>query len=294
MLRRTLAFLALVPALLFADKPEPRVLFLGDSITFGGGWVVNMESAIRAQKGMARATIVNLGLSSETASGLSEPGHAGGAFPRPDVHERLERAVRLFRPTLAFVCYGMNDGIYMPLDRVRFDAYRNGMIRLNQALVAARCRVVFITPSLFSVDDRAKDPLGYDAVLDAYAAWLVERRADGWTVADIRPRLREQVAGARALDPKFVYARDRIHPGEQGHRFMAKAAWETVAPALKWNPHVPFAEGEKLAVLRQEMTVLRDAWLRHVGHRRPGVPAGLPLEQAEERARGLLEDYLAK
>jgi lysophospholipase L1-like esterase len=293
MLRLTLALL-LLPVLLLADKEEPRVLFLGDSITFGGGWVVNMESAIRAQKGMARATVVNLGLSSETASGLSEPGHAGGAFPRPDVHERLERAIRLFRPTLAFVCYGMNDGIYMPLDRARFDAYRNGMVRLNQALVAARCRVVFITPPLFSPDDRSKDPLNYDGVLDAYAAWLVERRADGWTVVDIRPRLREQVAAARALNPKFVFAKDRIHPGDEGHRFMAKAAWEGVAPALKWNPHVPFAQGDRFELLRQEMTTLRDAWLRHVGHRRPGVPGGMPLDQAEPRAARLLQDYLAR
>ena len=64
-----------------ADKQEPRILFLGDSITYGGNWTVYVESAIRAQKGMARATIVNMGLSSETTSGLSEPGHAGGAFP---------------------------------------------------------------------------------------------------------------------------------------------------------------------------------------------------------------------
>jgi hypothetical protein len=75
---------------------------------------------------------------------------------------------------------------------------------------------------------------------------------------------------------------------------MAKAAWEGAAPALKWNPHVPFAQGEKLALLRQEMSVLRDAWLRHVGHKRPGVPGGLPLDQAEERAGRLLADYLAK
>jgi len=32
--------------------------------------------------------ILNLGLPSETVSGLSEPNHAGGAFPRPDLHER--------------------------------------------------------------------------------------------------------------------------------------------------------------------------------------------------------------
>ena len=38
-----------------------------------------------------RYDILDLGLSSETVSGLSEPGHAGGAFPRPCLKERLER-----------------------------------------------------------------------------------------------------------------------------------------------------------------------------------------------------------
>ncbi|MFM7398061.1 MAG: hypothetical protein ACKO4N_03710, partial [Verrucomicrobiota bacterium] len=63
---------------------------------------------------------------------------------------------------------------------------------------------------------------------------------------------------------------------------------------LKWNPHVPFAQGDRFELLRQEMTTLRDAWLRHVGHRRPGVPGGMPLDQAEPRAARLLQDYLAR
>src|SRR2546425_2764856 len=36
---------------------------------------------------------LNLGLPSETVSGLSEEGHAGGQFPRPDLLERLARVL---------------------------------------------------------------------------------------------------------------------------------------------------------------------------------------------------------
>jgi hypothetical protein len=104
--RLFLVLLLLFTARAAADKQEPRILFLGDSITYGGNWTVHVESAIRAQKGMARATIVNMGLSSETTSGLSEPGHAGGAFPRPDLHERLGRVLEQFKPTLVVACYG--------------------------------------------------------------------------------------------------------------------------------------------------------------------------------------------
>ena len=62
--RLFLALLILFTARASADKLEPRVLFLGDSITYGGNWTVYVESAIRAQKGMGRATIVKSSTSS--------------------------------------------------------------------------------------------------------------------------------------------------------------------------------------------------------------------------------------
>ena len=60
---------------------------------------------------------VNCGLSSETVSGLSEDGHAGGKFPRPDVHERLDRVLAGVKPDLVVACYGMNCGIYSSAQR---------------------------------------------------------------------------------------------------------------------------------------------------------------------------------
>ena len=57
---------------------------------------------------------INAGLPTETVSGLSEEGHAGGSFPRPDLHERLERVLPATRPDVVIACYGMNDGIYLP------------------------------------------------------------------------------------------------------------------------------------------------------------------------------------
>ena len=71
---------------------------------------------------------INVGLPSETVSGLSEEGHAGGQFPRPDLHERLGRVLEQIRPDLVFACYGMNDGIYLPFNEERFEVQtRDGM-----------------------------------------------------------------------------------------------------------------------------------------------------------------------
>src|ERR1043166_6271819 len=68
-----------------------RIVFLGDSITYSGEYVATVEAALLLQKPERDYEIVDLGLPSETVSGLSEPGHAGGSFPRPNLHERLDR-----------------------------------------------------------------------------------------------------------------------------------------------------------------------------------------------------------
>src|SRR5690349_15538230 len=97
-----------------------RAIFLGDSITHSGLYVSLVEAYFVSRYPNRAIEFINVGLPSETVSGLSEEGHAGGQFPRPDLHERLERVLTAIKPDLVFACYGMNDGIYMPLDEERF------------------------------------------------------------------------------------------------------------------------------------------------------------------------------
>ena len=77
-----------------------RVVFLGDSITYAGAYVEVLEAAFRVEDPARAVEFINIGLPSETVSGLSEPGHAGGAFPRPTVHERLDRILAKAKPDL--------------------------------------------------------------------------------------------------------------------------------------------------------------------------------------------------
>src|SRR5260221_8187643 len=113
-----------------------RILFLGDSITYSGGFIDEIELYLFTHFPENKPEIINLGLPSETVSGLSEEGHAGRAFPRPDLHERLERALDKIKPDMVVACYGMNDGIYYPFSEDRFRKFREGYLKLEAAVKA--------------------------------------------------------------------------------------------------------------------------------------------------------------
>lgn len=78
--------LRIIPVLLalflaHAMGGEPRIAILGDSIPYSGQWPALVEAALRQTPAYRHAEIVSMALPSETVSGLSEPGHAGGASP---------------------------------------------------------------------------------------------------------------------------------------------------------------------------------------------------------------------
>ncbi len=60
-----------------------RVVFLGDSITQAGGYVAFTTCYLEKLYPKKDFDVLGLGLASETLSGLSEDGHAGGKFQRP-------------------------------------------------------------------------------------------------------------------------------------------------------------------------------------------------------------------
>ncbi len=63
---------------------EPlRILFLGDSITFQGMYIDDLHTYFTTHFPNHSITFIKQGLSSETASGLSEPDHP---FERPCIH----------------------------------------------------------------------------------------------------------------------------------------------------------------------------------------------------------------
>lgn len=268
---------------------QPRVVILGDSIAYGGAWTTRVESALRNTSAYADAVILNLALPSETASGLSEAGHAGGAFPRPCIHDRLAELLRQTKPTLVLVNYGMNDGIYEPLTDANFNAFKQGMERLVVACRAVGARVIVITPPLHGADKAKTSPQDYDNVLEAYSGWLSAKTAMGWEVVDIRPALREAIAREKSENPSFRYASDNVHPGEVGHAFIADATLAGLWPLLKLDGKPNPGSAARLKAVGEAQNALKLAWLSQVGHKRPGIPKGTSLSEAEKRAAAALE-----
>jgi hypothetical protein len=126
-----------------------RIMVLGDSITQGGGYVTFIEYLLEKRYPALAFDIVSVGLSSETTSGLSEKGHAGGKFPRPCVHERLGRALEAVKPELVVACYGINHGINLPYSEERMQAFRDGITRMVERCNATGAQVVLVTPPVF-------------------------------------------------------------------------------------------------------------------------------------------------
>ena len=298
-MRQLLLSLLVVTGLCAGELPkEKRILFLGDSITQGGAYIEFIDAALRAQHPESDIEIIPNGLSSETVSGLSEEGHAGGKFPRPDLHERLDRALEKTKPQLVFACYGMTDGIYLPLGAERTKAYQDGMRKLRAKVAAIGARIVHLTPPVFDpvpiahrvveADkvDGAHPFKGYNEVLDFYANWLLDMRdKEKWEVLDVHGLMISALAEKRKTDPQFTFSKDGVHPGPEGHLLMARPVLEAWGLKVRDDGTPDHPNGAAiLAVIKKKHAILRPAWLSHVGHKRPGVAPGLPIEEALEKA----------
>lgn len=262
-----------------ADK---RVLVLGDSITQGGTYVSFMDYFLQKSRPQLRFELYPLGLSSETLSGLSEAGHAGGKFPRPCLFERLGRTLETVKPEVVFACYGINDGIYQPLDEARFKAFQAGVNQLLDRCQAAGVKQVFlVTPPIYDFTAKAGE-FNYDSVMTAYAAWEMQLKRPGLTVIDLHTAMRK-ARDARAE----IFSRDRIHPGDDGHLLMARTI---LAGAGVPTPEVTAKEAmaDPLFKAVDQLRKLRAAkWMAHIGYTREKVVAPAPLGDAAEQVAKL-------
>ena len=272
-----------------------QIVFLGDSITAAGDFIAIVDAQLRVAFGEDIPDLINLGLPSETCTGLSEPEHP---FPRPDVHERLDRALAKSIPDVVVACYGMNDGIYYPFDQQRFESYQAGIRKIVRKVEAAGAKCLLLAPPAFDPQPFRKAGKllpkgaekyawfaiyeGYDSVIQKYADWLMSDALLGVPTVNVHDPIRDYLKRVRKNQPDFAMSNDGVHMNRDGHRLIAGSLLRA------WGVELAKDLPEALVNLSHERhQVLHAAWLTHVGHKRPGGKAGLPLLEAEKVAIGL-------
>jgi hypothetical protein len=211
----------------------------------------------------------------ETVSGLSEPGHAGGAFPRPDLHERLGRLLEKAKPGLIVACYGMNDGIYYPFGEERFQKFEDGIRRLRERAAAAGVQVIHVTPPTFdAVPLQGRTlPAGLAEYRSPYEAIMKCSTIIRMT-AENAARLRGGRTGpiivppSGGANPKFLLAADGVHAntqdiGSSRANFCSPGRLITSCPPMGSSGEV--TSPEPMLKLVQRQRLLKDAWLSSLG-----------------------------
>lgn len=186
-----------------------RVVFYGDSITEQQMYTNYVEAYLASRYPELGLSFFNAGWGGDTAP--------GGA-------RRLERDVLSLKPTVVTLCFGMNDGQYVPpTDAIR-EQFVGGMRELVTRLKEKGIRVVLMTPGM--ADEIANPGLGLanyntrglrilaDEVLKLAAS-------ENLPVCDTHKVMNEVNARGRASDPKFCMAPDGFHPEPAGHLAMA-------------------------------------------------------------------------
>ncbi len=291
------------------DFREETVVFLGDSITQAGEAAAAVEFFFLTRDGTVPPKLINLGLSSETVSGLSEEAHP---FPRPNLHERLDRALAATTPDWVVLAYGMNDGIYQPFSEERFAAFQQGLSDAVESCAASGARVILLTPAYFdrqtaaqrgSLGEKTDSDFAFNKVYPKYQEEVLSRYAD-WVMkhdfgpsvryrVDIQSPLRTWVETEREKNPAFAYG-DSIHPDDSGHLIIAEAflsglGFDTASTFESFHSMLS-SSGEKRNAwdaMKQRRDLLTFSWLSHVGHQRPKTPVGLPLPEARIKAEEL-------
>jgi lysophospholipase L1-like esterase len=275
-------------------KKVQKILFLGNSITYSGQYVCFFEAYLKAKYPKNKFEIINVGLPSETVSGLSEENHADGRFPRPALQERLSRVLKLTKPDLVIANYGMNDGIYLPFETERFQKFKDGIEWLHNEIVGINIPIIHATPPIFDEKKGAE----YAYVLDKYSEWLLQQITENpagfseqWIVADIHFPMKKFQEEKRKNDSSFALAADGVHPGELGHWIMAQQLLRFIGEKEVLNfsePKLAFDQfkngNEILKLITERQNIMKDAWLTESGHKRPEMKVGLPLVNAKKKA----------
>lgn len=282
------------------DLQDKRILILGDSITQNGTYVSFVSYFLQKRNPDFNYDIISIGLGSETVAGTSEADHP---FPRPCVHTRLDEALGKIRPEIVFACYGMNDGIYHPLNAERFLEYQRGIETLISKVAAIDAQVILMTPPLFDATAKEKlSPSGssyysykspyenYNDVLRTYGKWILLTDLPVVAKVDLNTPMLEHTQARRKKDSEFHLAKDGVHPGELGHLIMALAILDSLGIPIEGDPSEILAEtlaDPLFAKIRERRELRSKGWLEYIGYERRERVKTDSVDEVESKAAEL-------
>lgn len=266
-----------------------RVAVLGDSITQNGGYVSFISYYLDRLYPQKNFDIYSLGLSSETVSGLSEPSHIKHGFARPCIFERLDRLLEKVKPEVLIACYGMNCGIYQPLDAERFQAFKNGISNLIQRSQSAGVKtVILITPPIYDFRKEDTKP-SYDDVLAVYGQWEQTLKLKDVTVIDLHTEMRK----ARNDNPETVISPDRVHPGEAGHLLMARTILKGLGVSVPTEDLATIKKDPLFNLVAKRRATRSTGWMPYIGYSRGKTFRADSVEKTEADAKKFQDEINA-
>ena len=266
-----------------------RIAVLGDSITQGGTYVSVVSYYLDRLYPAKNFDIYSLGLSSETVSGLSEESHIKHGFARPCLFERLDRLLAKVKPEVVIACYGMNCGIYQPLDDARFNAFKGGVTNMIQRCKDAGVKtIILVTPPLY--DFKKDDPMAfYDGVLASYGAWQQTLKIPGVYIIDLHTVMRK----VRNEKPDTVISNDRIHPGEEGHLLMAKTILKGLGVSVPEEDLATIKNDTLFNLVAHRRAMRASGWMPYIGYSRGKTFRADSVEKTEADAKKLQDEINA-
>jgi len=221
----TVAGLLVLPAL-GADAPAvalkkgDRIVFLGDSITQGGGGAAGYITVFKKtldekQKDLAIET-VNAGISGNKV---------------PDLQRRVDKDVVARKPNLVFIYIGINDVWHGEKDPTRGtskDKFEAGLKEVIGKITATGSKVIVCTPTVIGEKKAGANSL--DKQLDEYAD--VSRRVAkemNLPLCDLRKAFVEHLKANNADDKeKGILTTDRVHLNAAGNKLVAETMLKMV------------------------------------------------------------------
>lgn len=203
-----------------ALKKGDRVVFLGDSITQGGGgpkgYVTLFKNAMAEKHKDLGIEVFNAGISGNKV---------------PNLQKRLEKDVIGKNPTIVFVYIGINDvwhGEKNPANGTSKEKFEEGLNDIIDRLTKSGAKVILCTPSVIGEKKGGANTL--DAKLDEYSD--ISRkvaREKKVPLCDLRKAFVDFLKEKNADDKeKGILTSDRVHLNEAGNKLVAETMLKMV------------------------------------------------------------------